>query len=638
MWSVMDADTLSKLEFDAVRQIVADWARSTMAKARARAIEPMKDPEPLRERIGRVSEIAELLRAHMEPPVGGLKDIALSVKRAGLGVQLEIEPLRDIRDVCDLCGRAYEFWLRLTPDSPRIERLLSDVSDLRPLARSIDDAIDDRGRVRDDATPELAGIRAQLAEFEARIQREMHRLLRVQEIRSALRYPQPTMVGDHHVLAVAVNHRQKVPGVVHRTSASGETVYIEPPKVSEISAEMSVLRSAEGREIRRVLRRLTDRVSAARELLRSWEIMIELDMLSAMARYAMDFDMVPPVIADDRQLRLVDARHPLLEKLFREDRDSPEAERAVVPISIHLGGAFDLVVITGPNTGGKTVVLKTVGLIATMALSGLHIPARAGSQIPMLDDILADIGDEQSLQQSLSTFSGHITRIGTILEHCSPRTLVLLDELGAGTDPTEGAALGQSILDELRHRETLALVTTHLGDLKSYALQNARTENAAVEFDSETLKPTYRLLIGQFGESCALKVARRLNVSRKLIAGAYHHLRRRRGRGGPQMKQLQEMREQTEQARQDAIAAHERASQAEQEFRKREQQLQQEANVQREIERFRTTVQPGDSVRVMKFDKNGTVRRVDRRRELAAVLVGAVEWELPLSDLFPILK
>lgn len=637
----MDAHTHQLLEFDKIRDEIAEQARSSLGKGLARRLEPMRDLEELRAEIGRTREMVDLLASRMEPPVSGLKDVRVPVQRAALGVQLDIEPVREIRDVADLAGRAYEYWTRLTTDSVLLERLLSDVADLRPLARRIDEVIDERGVVRSDATNELAKIRDELAHHEARIQREIQRLLHSSDVRSALRYPQPTMSGDHHVLAVAVNHRHKVSGVVHRTSASGETVYIEPAHVARISAEMSLLKSAEQREIRRVLRKLSEAIAArSRELLRAMEILAHLDLIAAKARYAARFEMTPAHVTTTGALRLEGARHPLLERIFRDAQAEKPVEeaRAVVPIHVHVGGAFDVLIVTGPNTGGKTVVLKTVGLLAAMALSGLHIPARANSTVPMFDDILADIGDEQSLQQSLSTFSAHVTRIGEILNRAGPRTLVLLDELGAGTDPSEGAALGEAILDELRSTACLAIVTTHLGDLKSYAPRHERVENAAVEFDAETLRPTYRLLIGQFGESCALKVARRLNLSRDLIARAYRHLRRRRGRGSGEFRQLQQLRAEAERAREEAIEAGRRASQAEIDFKKRQDLLHQETNVRREIERFRTTVQPGDTVRVLRFDKNGIVKRVDRRRLLAAVLVGNVEWELPLDDLFPILK
>jgi DNA mismatch repair protein MutS2 len=635
----MDDHSLLKLEFNAIRQRLAEHARSALAKEWIGELRPMRDIELIREQLARTGELIELLACHMEPPLSGLRDVRLPVKRAQLGVQLEIEQVVDIRDVAELSGRAYEYWLRLTSDSPRIERLLSDVTDLRPLARIIDDSIDERSKVRDDATTELAAIRGQLAEWEAKIQKEIGRLLRQPEIRSALRYPQATMSGDHHVLPVAVNHRHKVAGVVHRTSASGETVYIEPTKVAEMSAEMSLLKSAEQREIRRVLRRLTDAVAAkGKELATNLEVLTQLDFVAAKARMARESQMTVPDISAEGRLNLESARHPVLEQVILEQnaRLSTQEHREIVPITVHLGESFEILIITGPNTGGKTLVLKTVGLLSAMALSGIPVPAKAGSVVPMFDEILVDIGDEQSIEQSLSTFSAHMTRITQILDAATHRSLVLLDELGAGTDPTEGAALGQAILDELRERGCQAVVTTHLGDLKSYALRHGRAENGAVEFDPETLRPTYRLLIGQFGESCALKVARRLHVPRGLLAKAYRHLRRRRGRSAGEMRQLQEMREQTERARQDAREAQRKADEAEAGFRRRESLLQQEADVHKEIERFRTTLQAGDAVRVLKFDKNGTVKRVDRRRELAAVLVGAVEWELPLSDLFPL--
>lgn len=633
----MDAHTLDLLEFDAVRRQVADLARSSLGKELALRLAPTSDADAVRDAIGKTGEMVELLEARMTPPMAGLRDVRLAVRRAALGVQLDVGPVREIRDLAELTGLAYEYWLRLTPDSPRIERLLSDVVDLRPLARIVDDAIDERGRVRSSASPELERIRAEAAHHEARIHKEIQRLLRQSDVRAALRYPQPTMSGDHHVLAVAVNHRHKVAGVVHRTSASGETVYIEPSKVSEISAELSLLRSAEQREIRRVLRRLSEAIAARSEdLLRAIDVLAELDLTAAKAQYARLLRAAAPQIVEEGPLRLDDARHPLLERIFADaNLGAAESERkSVVPVSVRLGGAFDVLVVTGPNTGGKTVVLKTVGLLTAMALAGLHIPARAGSVVPTFDDVLADVGDEQSLQQSLSTFSSHVTRIAEILRRAGPRTLILLDELGAGTDPAEGAALGEAILDELVDLGAKALVTTHLGDLKTYALSRERVENAAVEFDPQTLQPTYRLLIGRTGESCALRVAKRLDVPRRLLARAYRSLRRREGRGAEESR-LQEMRAAAEQAREEALAAGRQAAEAEADFKRRRDQLQQETLVQREIERFRTTLQPGDSVRVLRFDRNGVVRRVDRNRGLAAVEVGKVEWELPLADLFP---
>lgn len=631
----MDAHSLEILEFPSIRDLLAARCACSLGREKVQALGPMTDLAAIQESIGRVGEMVEALSARLEPPLGGLRDLRTPLRRAELGVLLEVDQALEFRDLFDLTGRVYEYWLRLGTDYPRLERLLADVEDLRHLARAIDATIDREGKVRDAATPELAQVRAELAGYEERIQTELRRLLRQPEVRKALRYSQATLSGDHHVLPVAVNYRRLVPGVVHRVSSSGETIFIEPARVAELSAEVVLLRSAEAREVRRVLRQLTSQIARdARRIHAAIEVLGEVDFLVAKARYSRDFSMTAPAVEEGGSLRLVDARHPLLMEIKRIAGEDPLG--AVVPIGVSLGESTDVLLVTGPNTGGKTVALKTVGLAVAMALSGLHIAARAGSRTPLLENVLVDIGDEQSMEQSLSTFSAHMARIAQVLKLCGPRTLVLLDELGAGTDPSEGAALGRAILDELVEQKALAMVTTHLGDLKTYALARPRVENAAVEFDAANLRPTYRLIVGQFGQSCALKIARRLDLPRPLILRARKYLRRRQGRQARELGELQQLRANAERAREEARAARVQAEAAADDLRRRADQIQQEAKISEEIERFRAGLRPGDVVRVLRFDKNGTVVRVDARRKQAAVTVGAVEWQLPLEELLPL--
>ena len=558
---------------------------------------------------------------------------------------LNADQLLQVADTLNCTGAIYRYRMKLKARFTGINQLLAPVEDLGLVAKSISGCIDGRGHVLDMASRELAVVRQKLADLEERVQNQIRRLLRDPELRKILRFPNATVSGDHFVLPVAVNHRHKLQGIVHRTSPTGETVYIEPAGIANLSAEQSVLKSEEDREIQKILRKLTAEVGrVARPLSIAIEIMGRLDFITAKARFSHAFQMSAPDIAEDGQVWLRQARHPLLEHLFRhEPAPVPEpgetatqasAQREVVPIDVRLGQPFHLLVITGPNTGGKTVTLKTVGLLCAMAQAGLHIPAGQGSIVPAFDQILADIGDEQSIEQSLSTFSAHISRIAAILRTATEQSLVMLDELGAGTDPTEGAALGRAILDELDQLGCRAMVTTHLGDLKTYAFTNEHAENAAVEFNLETLRPTYRLHIGQFGMSNALKIARRLKLPRELLRRAQKYLRRRQKRA-PEMVRLQQLREEAEKARESALAAQHDANQEQEEYRQKVEELKREAERVVALREMRSKLTADDRVHVQRFDKVGRVIRVDHKKNIAVISLGLGQWEVPLDEVFP---
>jgi DNA mismatch repair protein MutS2 len=352
--------------------------------------------------------------------------------------------------------------------------------------------------------------------------------------------------------------------------------------------------------------------------------------------------MTPPDFNEEGVIALRGARHPLLEALFREEASRGSVEpgtepRTVVPIDVRLGFQSNILVVTGPNTGGKTVALKTVALLAVMAQSGLHVPAHQGSRLPIFDQILADIGDEQSLEQSLSTFSSHIRRMSAILKSATDRSLVLLDEMGAGTDPAEGAALGRAILDELDSIGCRALVTTHIGDLKTYAFTNPRAENAAVEFDQETLRPLYRLHIGDIGQSNALQIARRLQLAEHLVSRAAAYLDQSRGRELPEWEIIQRLKKEAEEARQRALDAQAEAEHTREALAQRLADLQRQAESDVRMDEARARLQPGDRVVVPRFgyDRPGRVVKVDARKKMAVVAIGQMKWDVLIAELIP---
>src|SRR5262245_1087045 len=640
---LMDAHTLDLLEFDKVRELVAGYAACSLGKELARQLEPLGDADKVRAELALVTEMADALGQGLSPPFGGLHDVRLTFRRAAIGAQLTVEQLLEVADTLSCTGNVYRYRMRLTPQHARLIELLTPIEDLGPVARSITGCIDSRGHVLDMASRELAQVRQKLADIEERVQGVIKRLLKDPQLRQILRYPNATVVGDHYVLPVAVNHRHKVQGVVHRTSSTGETLFVEPTGVAALSAERAVLKGEEEREIRRILRKLSgDVAKVARPLAFSIEVLAKLDLITAKARYSRDFGMDAPDVNDQGQLWLRQARHPLLEHLFREESRQPTPEgqppgepREVVPIDVRLGLGFNLLIITGPNTGGKTVCLKTAGLLSLMALSGMHLPAGQGSTVPLFTDILADIGDEQSLEQSLSTFSSHVTRIGHILRNANDRCLVLLDELGAGTDPTEGAALGRAILDELDRLRCRAMVTTHLGDLKTYAFNNDRAENGAVAFDIETLRPTYKLEIGQFGMSNALQIAKRLKLPKDLLSRARRYLRRKQKRA-PEMAQLQKLREEAEKARAEVLAAQHEAEREAEHLRTKAAEVERARAQEQALREARLRLVPGDRVRVPKYDKVGKVVRADFKKNLVVVNLGLGQWDVGLEEVFPV--
>lgn len=630
----MDAHSLQILEFPKLRELLTRYAATSLGRELVNQLEPDTNVDRIRQAHQLVTEMVTTLGQGNIPSFGGITDIRLLIRRATIGAMLSAEQLLDVANFLAATGGIYRFRMRLDERSGKLIELLQSIDDLGPAGKKISGCIDARGHVLDMASDELAAVRARLTDLEDRVKNQLNRLLRDAELRKVLQYPNATMSGDHYVLPVSSKNRHRVPGIVHRTSPTGETVFIEPMSIANLSAERAVLKADEDKEIKRVLRKLTaDVAQLAKPLTNAVDVLARLDLINAKAKFSRDFAMTAPLVNAEGRLALNAVRHPLLEDIFRHDNGAEK--RQVVPIDVRLGCGFNLIVITGPNTGGKTVTLKTVGLIALMAQSGLHIPAAEGSTVPVFDQVLSDIGDEQSLEQSLSTFSSHMTRIAEVLRLTTRASLVLLDELGAGTDPTEGAALGRAILDHLDRVNCRAMVTTHIGDLKTYALANSRAENAAVEFDQQSLRPTYKLLIGQFGMSNALTIARRLKLPREIVNRAFRYLKRRQKRG-PELAKLQQLRAEAEQARADALAAKSQAELEREELARQVESRNRELQRQEALRTVRENLQANDEVHVSRFDKLGRVVRVDLRKKMVLVSVGLGQWEVPLDDVVPV--
>ncbi len=645
----MDAHTLELLGFDKLRTLLATYTSSSLGRDLAQQIEPGLDVASVRQEIALTGEMVEAIGLNQSPPFAGLHDVRLLARRAAIGTMLTAEQLIEVAEALNCTGAMYRYRMRLAEHLTGLIDHLSGIEDLGTIGKSIGGCIDARGHVLDMASHDLAAVRHKLYELDEKVKAEVRRLLRDPELRRVLSYPNATIHGDHYVLPVAANYRHKVPGVVHRVSNTGETLFVEPASIASLGAERVQLKADEDREVKRVLRRLSGEVGrVSKPLVYSLDVLAKLDLITAKARFARDFDMYAPDVNAEGRLWLRQARHPLLEAMFRTrtaesgpEGVSPSARhglhaniKQVVPIDIRLGIGFRLLVITGPNTGGKTVTLKATGLLCLMAQCGMHIPAGEGSLVPVFQHILADIGDEQSLEQSLSTFSSHVSRIASIFQITNSNSLVLLDELGAGTDPTEGAALGRAILDQLDSVGCRAVVTTHLGDLKTYAFNNPRAENGAVEFDVETMRPTYRLHIGQFGMSNALKIARRLKLPKELLKKAHRYLKKRKGKSG-ELARLQELRLEAEQAKVEALAAKHEADREREALERQRTALEREAAEQTALNDLRANLKSGTVVMVERFGATGRVVKVDAKKRTITVSVGIGQWEVPFEEIFP---
>ena len=498
------------LELPAILAMLARHAVSDAAKERALAVSPSTDAATVKRLLAETSAARGMMVKRGGPSFSGVKDVRASLSRADMGGCLNIRELMDIAGVLGAArqARSYAAGDGRGNEKTCIDGLFNSLITNRFLEDKITGSIAGEDELADAASPELASIRRLIRAASARVRDALQKIISSPSYAKALQDPIITTRSERYVVPVKAEFKNAVPGLVHDVSASGATLFIEPMAAVKANNELRELRAREKAEVERILMELSaDCAEHADDITRDFGILVSLDLIFAKAKLSYEYDGMEPEISE-RAVALRRARHPLLPK------------DTAVPIDLELGGDYDTLVITGPNTGGKTVTLKTIGLMCAMAACGLHLPVADGSCVPVFDAVLADIGDEQSIEQSLSTFSSHMTNIVRILNECGPSTLILFDELGAGTDPTEGAALAISIIEYARARGAVIAATTHYAELKVYATTAKGVMNASCEFDVATLRPTYRLLVGIPGKSNAFAISERLGVPAEIIADA----------------------------------------------------------------------------------------------------------------------
>jgi DNA mismatch repair protein MutS2 len=544
----MDAKSCQTLELPKILARLAEHCNFSASKELALALTPSNEPAEVLRRQGETTEARDLLDLKPGLSIGGARDVRDMVKRAQIDAVIELKTTIT----------------RLSSRYPVLSVIGARLQDCPQLEREILRCINERGDIVDGASPALGRIRSELRQAHDRLITKLNDMLDSSEVAEMLQDPLVTMRGDRYVLPIRAEMKSRFRGIVHDQSASGATLFMEPLATVELNNRWRTLQIEEQQEILRILRRLSELVAVSGSVLdENVQALAELDLAIAKANYSAAVRGVQPEL---RELRVhkekgaSEERHPSTYPLYLRDARHPLLGGTVVPITIYFGGDVTALIITGPNTGGKTVALKTVGLLCLMAQSGLHIPAADGSALPVFADIFADIGDEQSIEQSLSTFSSHLTNIVHILAAADRDSLVLLDELGAGTDPVEGSALALSILQHLQKQQIMTLVATHYAELKAWAYTTPGVQNASVEFDVETLSPTFRLSIGLPGRSNAMAIASRLGLPADIIDNARRMISPSQMEVETLLAEIQRERQQAEAEREAAQFEHAEAT------------------------------------------------------------------------------
>ena len=676
--------TTRVLEFTRIREMLAEGALTEAGAEKCRALVPMDDLPQVLDAQAETEEATVILHYIGGHPMAAFPDVRPALGICEKGGTLSAGMLLSVAEMLRAARAARDALVTERENTPILRGKAEGLFTARNLEKDITDAILSEDEIADRASSELMNIRRHLRGAQDRIKEKLNQMIHSPTMQKYLQDPIITVRGDRYVLPVKAEYRSSVPGLVHDQSSSGATLFIEPMAAVEMGNELKQWEVKEQQEIARIRAALSAEIAPyAESMAETVELLAELDFIFAKGLLSRRFTCVQPKMNREGWLHIIRGRHPLID---------PEK---VVPGTIWLGKEFTTLVVTGPNTGGKTVTLKTVGLFTLMAQAGLQVPADPGTELAVFEQVFADIGDEQSIEQSLSTFSGHMTNIVTIMREVTPRDLVLFDELGAGTDPTEGAALAQSILTRLLHIGVRTMATTHYSELKVFALTTRGVENASVEFDVETLRPTYRLSIGVPGKSNAFEISRRLGLPENLIEAAkkllssdtvrfedvianaeYHRQVAERERQIAQEagKETIRLRDEAEKLRREMEAKREQTLRKTREEAKRilEQARRESETVISELKKMKKnaqagdgsaaelrrrlehgiddlseglrqeteedseapkTVKPGDRVRILTLGAEGTVLAAPDEKGEVSLQAGAMKFKAPLSQL-----
>ena len=593
--------SLITLELPAVLEMLAAQAVSETAKQNCRNLRPSAEKGDVRRKLAETTAAKQMMVLKGSPSFYGIKDVRASTYRADLGGMLNTTELLAVAKVltCTRNIRSYGEHDRSLSERTVLDNLFAALRPVNHLEQKITSSIIGEDEIADAASPELASIRRQIRAASARARDALQKIISSPSNQKALQETIITTRDGRYVVPVKAEYRGQIPGLVHDVSASGATLFVEPMASVKANNELRELRAKEKQEIERFLMELSADVASHREDIDlDYVVLVDLDVIFAKAKLSYNMDGMEPGLSDGA-LRLNKARHPLLPK------------DTAVPISVELGGDFDTMVVTGPNTGGKTVTLKTIGLLSAMGQCGLHIPAADNSSIPVFRSILADIGDEQSIEQSLSTFSAHMTNIVRILEEAGENSLVLFDELGAGTDPTEGAALAIAVIEAVRGRGALVAATTHYAELKVYATSAQGVVNASCEFDVETLRPTYHLLVGIPGKSNAFAISKRLGLSDDIIEDAQKRIGSESASFEDTIAKLDALRQSMEKEKQEVDMTLRKAQESE----KAANRMKAELSVRLEMSNEKARREAEKIIEEARAEAERTFRELDQMRE-----------------------